>query len=50
MLDEYVFGRLSGEQLQMVERHLLVCEYCRTEAELSRQIVQTLRAERAQNN
>jgi hypothetical protein len=26
--EEYVFGRLNHDQVQLVEEHLLVCEHC----------------------
>ena len=39
VLEEYAFGRLSGDRLSTVEEHLLVCETCQTALEHTDQFI-----------
>ena len=43
LTEAYVLGRLTDQQFERYEEHLLVCELCQDEVELLTDLIETLR-------
>jgi hypothetical protein len=43
LAEAYVLGRLTDQQFERYEEHLLVCELCQDEVELLTDLIETLR-------
>jgi hypothetical protein len=43
LAEAYVLGRLTDQQFERYEEHLLICEFCQEEVELLTDLIETLR-------
>jgi hypothetical protein len=43
LAEAYVLGRLTDQQFERYEEHLLICELCQDEVELLTDLIETLR-------